>query len=227
MKNNTNKLIGSIIVFCLAVGAVFGYALYGAGQKSAQDQSASSGVQASAPDTTVGGTSAQMETTNPATSNQAPTAPSTVNTNRVSGRTSNDDSNEEGDDDSQSRSTPTPTPVKTVTTPASTVPADTRKQTVYKNGIYTAVGSYQSPAGTEQISVTVTLVNDVITNTSAVSMANDRTSNRYESKFIGGYASQIVGKNIDTVNLSYVSGSSLTPAGFNDALAQIKASARA
>lgn len=58
-------------------------------------------------------------------------------------------------------------------------------------------------------------------------MANDRTSERYEQKFIGGYAALIVGKNIDTVQLSYVSGSSLTSGGFNDALAKIKVSARA
>lgn len=135
-----------------------------------------------------------------------------------------------GNDDVKSGSTqtaPSTTPTKPVSTPVATTPADTRKLTVYKNGTYTAVGSYKSPAGIEQISVTVTLVNNVITNTSAISMANDRTSERYMQKFIGGYASQIVGKNIDTISLNYVSGSSLTPNGFNDALAKIKVSARA
>ena len=222
MKNNINKLIGSIIIFGLAVIIVFAYAFYGAGKKAAEDQQAANGTSPVSAVDTSQSTQDNSVSQNTQTAQSAPTPV-------ISQSNQGGDDSSSGDDDSRSAPAQTaPTPVKPISTPVSTpAPVATRKQTVYKNGTYIAVGSYQSPAGTEQISVTVTLVNDVITNTSAVSMANDRTSSRYESRFIGGYASQIVGKNIDTVQLSYVSGSSLTPSGFNDALSKIKSSARA
>ncbi|MCF7865437.1 MAG: hypothetical protein K9M11_02955 [Candidatus Pacebacteria bacterium] len=201
MKYNMSKLIGSIVVFCLTVGAVFSYALYGAGKKSAELQQVADQI-------SIGNTSAGIESS---------------------------DDEDEGDDEFESASSgspvstpiPTPTPTKPVSNPPSTTPADTRKTLLYKNGTYTAVGSYQSPAGIEQIKVSVTLQDDVITNTSAISMANDRKSERYVQKFIGGYSAQIIGKNIDSVHLNFVSGSSLTPIGFNDALSKIKVSAKA
>jgi hypothetical protein len=40
------------------------------------------------------------------------------------------------------------------------------------------------------------------------------------------YKQYVVGKKIDEVQLTKVSGSSLTPQGFNDALAKIKAEAK-
>jgi len=45
--------------------------------------------------------------------------------------------------------------------------------------------------------------------------------------FISGYKPYVIGKNIDTISLDRVSGSSLTPAAFNEALGQIKTEARA
>lgn len=219
MKNNIPRLIGSVIVFCLSVGAVFGYALYGAGKKSAQDSTHEQQMTNDLVPISQSSASVQTTSVQPAVQSVAQ-----QNNSSFSGEDEDED-DEEGDDSDSNQTSSVPT--KPVSNPVSTVPADTRKQVVYKNGTYTAIGSYRSPAGTEQISVTVTLVNNIITKTSAVSMANDRTSERYEQKFIGGYAALIVGKNIDTVQLSYVSGSSLTSGGFNDALAKIKVSARA
>lgn len=95
----------------------------------------------------------------------------------------------------------------------------------YKDGTYTATGDYQSPSQAEQITITVTLKNGVITDTSATNGAPDPTSQKFQNQFISGYKQQVVGKNINDVTLSRVSGSSLTPTGFNDALSKIKTQA--
>ena len=126
---------------------------------------------------------------------------------------------------------PASVPAAIPVVPAS-VPAIVPKQTmptasVYNDGTYTATGSYMSPGGEDQISVTLTLANDIITSVSAVSGAGDRTSQRYQNDFLSGYKQYVVGKNIATVDLTRVSGSSLTPAGFDNALAQIMAQAKA
>ena len=124
----------------------------------------------------------------------------------------------------------TPKPVKTVpkpqTTPTPTPVADTSKKSRYIDGTYSVTAYYDSPAGSEGIGVSVTLKNDIVTSSTVTPMANDRTSSRYQQRFISGYQSYVIGQNIDTINLDVVSGSSLTPIGFNDALAQIKAKAK-
>ncbi len=119
--------------------------------------------------------------------------------------------------------TPTKTPVVTNTPPPATAP----KNYVYKNGTYSANGTYNSPGGQDEIAVTVTLVNDIITDATVTSVVADRTSSRYQNRFITGYKQYVVGKNIASVNLTNVSGSSLTPIGFNNALVQIKSQAKA
>ncbi|GEM_PF-935077 len=125
-------------------------------------------------------------------------------------------------------STPAPTPTKAPAATASVPPATVPKNyaSVYKNGTYSATGSYMSPGGYDQISVTLTLANDIITSVSVTPGAGDRTSQRYQDRFIAGYQPYVIGKNIADVNLDIVSGASLTPIGFNDALSQIKAQAK-
>jgi len=54
----------------------------------------------------------------------------------------------------------------------------------------------------------------------------NRESQHYQSRFLSGYKQYVVGKNISSVNLTNVSGSSLTPIGFDNALTQIKAQAK-
>lgn len=115
------------------------------------------------------------------------------------------------------------------TTETQIPPADTTKQSafLYKDGTYTATGSYMSPGGPDQIKITLTLKNDVITDSTAVNMAGDPKSVRFQDMFISGYKTYVVGKNIADVKIGKVSGSSLTGTGFNDALAQIKVQAKA
>ena len=97
----------------------------------------------------------------------------------------------------------------------------------YKAGEYSAKGEYESPGGAQSIVVRLTIQSDgTITDTSAMKGANGRESSEYQDRFISGYKSQVVGKDIDSLSLSGVSGSSLTPQGFNDALDKIKEEAR-
>ncbi len=51
-------------------------------------------------------------------------------------------------------------------------------------------------------------------------------SRQYQSEFAAGYKTQVIGKDISTISVGKVSGSSLTGNGFNDALAKIKAAAK-
>lgn len=129
----------------------------------------------------------------------------------------------------------TPTPI---TTPAPIVPAPVIPTTptpppidipksVYKDGTYSATGSYMSPGGYDQLGVSITLKNDIITGSSVTNMGGDRRSQRYQDQFISGYQQYVVGQNIANVFLTKISGASLTPSGFNDALTQIKAQAKA
>lgn len=97
----------------------------------------------------------------------------------------------------------------------------------YKNGTFAATGNYRSPAGIESIEVSVTLNHNTITDASVVSDATNPRSQMMQANFIAGFKQQVVGKSIDSLLLGVVNGSSLTPLGFMDALAKIKAEAKA
>jgi uncharacterized protein with FMN-binding domain len=95
----------------------------------------------------------------------------------------------------------------------------------YKDGSYTEPGTYVSPGGEEQISVTLTLAKNIITKMKVITVKADPTATGYEQLFEGGISAATVGKNINTLNVGVVAGSSLTSMGFNNALAKIKADA--
>lgn len=97
----------------------------------------------------------------------------------------------------------------------------------YKDGTYEAVGEYSYHSGTESIDVTVTLKGGVIEDVDVVAQAKAPISKEKQEDFIANYKEQVVGKNIDEVKLGKISGSSLTPIGFNAALEEIKAQAQA
>lgn len=97
----------------------------------------------------------------------------------------------------------------------------------YKDGSYSAVGSYLSPGGDETIKVDITLKGDVVTSVKTTAQATKPESKRWQETFISGYESMVVGKKIEDISLTKVSGSSLTPKGFMDALAKIEAQAKA
>lgn len=128
---------------------------------------------------------------------------------------------DDDDDEDEGRTPSTPVPVPP--------PATVSKNYValYKDGIYTANGTYMSPGGQDEIKVTLTLKNDIVTDATVVTVVADRTSQRYQDKFISGYKQYVVGQNISSLKLTVVSGSSLTPEGFNAAVAKIKTQAKA
>jgi uncharacterized protein with FMN-binding domain len=139
-------------------------------------------------------------------------------------------------DDTTTAIDPTPTPVvaEATATPSVTDPTPSSDDTstptptassTYKNGTYTATGSYSSPGGTQQIEVTLTLANDVVTAASAVGKATDGDAREFQSEFVANFKGQVVGKSIASLNLGKVSGSSLTPKGFNSAVSAIKSQA--
>ena len=98
---------------------------------------------------------------------------------------------------------------------------------VYKNGEYTQSSGYLSPGGTEQIQVKLKLENDIIVDTAVEFKPTKSESVTFQEIFTQNYKQYVLGKNITEVILDKVSGSSLTPKGFNNALEKIKAQAKA
>lgn len=126
---------------------------------------------------------------------------------------------------------------KDETSPASTVGTSTQRSqastadttstsTTFKDGTYTATGGYNSPGGAQEITVTVTLKDGIVTTTSAKSGATDPQAQEKQDDFIANYKDQVVGKKIDTIKLGRIAGSSLTPNGFNNAIDQIEDQAK-
>jgi hypothetical protein len=100
------------------------------------------------------------------------------------------------------------------------------RESVYKDGEYKAVGNYRSPGGEEQVGVTLDLKGDIIENAEVQTMGDRPNTMKFQGIFKDNFKSFVVGKNIDEVRLDKVSGSSLTPKGFNDALEKIKQEAK-
>lgn len=114
----------------------------------------------------------------------------------------------------------------TATNTEATASAETADASTYTDGTYQSSGTYRSPAGTENVDISITLSDDVITAATFEGHAENPGSVMNQQKFARGYTAAVVGKNIDEVALTVVNGSSLTPIGFMDALAKIKAQAK-
>ncbi|MBS1907087.1 MAG: FMN-binding protein [Actinobacteria bacterium] len=111
-------------------------------------------------------------------------------------------------------------------TPAATsTGSSTASGTTYKDGTYTADGSYQTPETVEKISVSITVKSDTVTAVDVTGDPQASETKHYQSQFIGGISAQVVGKKLDDISVSRVSGSSLTSKGFNQALATIRTEA--
>jgi hypothetical protein len=97
----------------------------------------------------------------------------------------------------------------------------------YQDGTYTATGTYTSPGGTEEVTITLTIADDVITAATAEGGATRPPSSQYQGEFVDNFAALIIGKDIADVSLDKVAGSSLTSGGFNAAVETIKTDAQA
>lgn len=125
-----------------------------------------------------------------------------------------------------SKETTTPS---TISTSASNQPSasSAAASSQYKDGTYTATGSYSTPGGRESVGITMTLAGGTVESVEMTQKAITGEAKDYQARFASGYKSMVVGKSIDEVSLSRVAGSSLTSNGFNDAIDQIKNDAAA
>ncbi|MBM9465255.1 FMN-binding protein [Aeromicrobium sp. YIM 150415] len=106
--------------------------------------------------------------------------------------------------------------------------ADGAESGSFTPGDYEATGSYQTPGGTQSVDVDLTLEADgTITDLDVEGNAEGGNSEQFQGKFESGIDAEVVGKKITELDVSKVSGSSLTSGGFNDAIAQITDDARA
>jgi uncharacterized protein with FMN-binding domain len=110
---------------------------------------------------------------------------------------------------------------------ASNADADSTGSGEYADGTYTAEGSYQTPETIEEISVTLTLEDGVVMEAEVTGDPQARETEQYQGEFIAGIEQEVVGVPIDELNVSRVAGSSLTSAGFNAAVEDIKDQAAA
>lgn len=114
-------------------------------------------------------------------------------------------------------------------TPSTMTESQTETKTMdtaaYKDGEYSAAGTYTSPAGAEEIGVKITLKDNIVTDADVEVKATNPKSKYMQDAFAKGYKEMVIGKNINEIKLEKVSGSSLTPMGFNTALEAIKTQA--
>ncbi len=136
--------------------------------------------------------------------------------------------------ESSSAETATATPTTATSSPQPTTEASPSatgsesaavSDSTYKDGTYTADGSYQTPETVEKVSVTVTVADDTVTAVEVTGDPQAPESKNYQSKFISGISAQVVGKKLDEISVDKVSGSSLTSGGFNQALDTIRTEA--
>lgn len=97
----------------------------------------------------------------------------------------------------------------------------------YKDGTYSVSGEYDSPGGMQSVGVQLTIQSGKVSAATVTEQATDGEAKEYQREFISGYKTFVIGKDINSIHLTQVSGSSLTSQGFNDALEQIKDQAQA
>ena len=98
----------------------------------------------------------------------------------------------------------------------------------YEDGDYQAEGMYTVPNGEQyRVAVALTLAGDTVSEVSVLfdDKEEGQTSTQFQSQFLEVYTSEVVGKDIDEVNLVRVGGASLTSQAFNDAVSEVRASA--
>lgn len=96
-----------------------------------------------------------------------------------------------------------------------------------KDGTYSATSSYSVPHGTEQIQVSVTLKDGIITDSSIQNSESDFDSRQYQEGFTAEYKVKVVGKKISGLHVGVIAGASDTTEGFNKALSVIASKAEA
>lgn len=98
--------------------------------------------------------------------------------------------------------------------------------TAYKDGTYQATGDYTTPESQEEIQVSLTVKDGAVTDATVSFDPKKSESRQWQQRFASGYKQEVVGKPLSSLSLNRVSGSSLTPMGFNDAVDAIRQQAK-
>lgn len=102
------------------------------------------------------------------------------------------------------------------------IPATSRGKGQYPDGTYETIGTYAPHGVKTELHVKVTLQDDAIIDVDANLGETNPLSRQITEKFKSGYKALVIGKPIQGLKLGAVSGSSLTPLGFNEALRNIE-----
>jgi len=95
---------------------------------------------------------------------------------------------------------------------------------VLASNTFTGSGSYLTPARTtHELSVTLTVENDVVTAADVIYDNGSGFSNPNQERFDNAFEVQVIGKALSDISLSRVGGASLTTEAFNQAVEAIKA----
>lgn len=117
----------------------------------------------------------------------------------------------------------TPPPTSTDDEDASNIEPETTTEADTTTETYTAEASYFTPNRTEhEMLVTLTLDDTVVVDAN-VFYDNSVASTPQHTAFDNAYKSEVIGQNINTLELSRVGGASLTSNAFNEAVAEVRA----
>ena len=92
----------------------------------------------------------------------------------------------------------------------------------YTDGEYTATGPYIAHGADNEITVTITLEDNDVTEVEVVGTAESGNSARYQEEFAEKIPELVVGVPLDEIEVDKVGGSSLTGDGFLEALNRIR-----
>jgi len=118
-----------------------------------------------------------------------------------------------------------PTTASAPSTPTDSVTPTTPAGSGYKDGTFQADASYRVERHQEQIGVTVSLQNGIITTVSIVNSESNSTSAFYQERFAQAFQAQVVGRPIADLKLPVIAGASKTTDGFNQAIDQVRLAA--
>jgi len=96
----------------------------------------------------------------------------------------------------------------------------------YKDGTYSGSADYNTPAGKENISLTLKISDGKVVSATPSGLIRDEISKQFHNQYLVGFNDAVVGKKIADLSFGFRNGASLTPMGFNAALAQIKTKAQ-
>jgi uncharacterized protein with FMN-binding domain len=120
-----------------------------------------------------------------------------------------------------------PKPTATKAPPPTSTPTLPPVNTKYKDGTYSATGKYQTRTGEEQIGVTITVKNDIVTNLVITPMADNSRSLQDQKNLAQEIPKYVIGNTLDyATHPENIVGSSDTTDGFKNAVLQIVSQAQ-